>query len=189
FFTIREVLKKYDPEVVRYLLISSHYRSPINYSDDNLQQSACSLERLYVSLKDMDTGSAKLLANSRFEKAYTAAMDDDFNTPEAISVLFDLAREINKEKAENPEYACQLGALMIHLGSNLGILGSSPADFLHSSVGNDVEPQYIEELLVQRRLARDNKDWARADAIRDELSALKVVVEDSAEGSSWRIER
>ena len=98
FFTIRDVLKSFDAEVVRYLLISSHYRSPINYSDKNLQQSASALKKLYLAIKDLDTGSAKLLANSKFEKAYIAAMDDDFNTPEGISVLFNLAKEINKEK-------------------------------------------------------------------------------------------
>jgi len=189
FFTIRDVLKSYDAEVVRYLLISSHYRSPINYSEKNLQHSANALEKLYLALKDLDAGSAKLLANSKFEKAYTAAMDDDFNTPEGISVLFNLAKEINKEKENNLDYARQLGALLIHLGSNLGILQVSPEAFLQSSITTEVDPQHIESLLVQRRQAREDKDWPKADAIREELSSLKVVVEDSATGSTWRIER
>ncbi|MEZ5491799.1 MAG: cysteine--tRNA ligase [Gammaproteobacteria bacterium] len=189
FFTIREVLKNYDAEVVRYLLISSHYRSPINYSEQNLKQAASSLERLYSALKDIDTSSVKSLVNGRFEKAFYAAMDDDFNTAEGIKVLFDIAREINRRKDNDPEQAAQLAELLIRLGDVLGILQSPPAEFLQGSVSAEVDPAYIDSLLDQRRQARASKDWGKADAIRDELSRLNVVVEDSADGSSWRIER
>ena len=189
FFTIREVLKNYDAEVVRYLLVSSHYRSPINYSEQNLKQAASSLERLYSALKDIQLDGVKSLVNSRFERAYHAAMDDDFNTAEGIKVLFDIAREINRRKADNPEQAAQLAELLVRLGGTLGILQAPPADFLQGTVGNEIDADYIESLLVERRAARASKDWDRADAIRDELSRLNVVVEDSADGSSWRIER
>ena len=130
FFTVREVLKKYNAEVIRHLLIASHYRSPINYSEQSLQQSAKALERFYISLQDLDIKQAKSLTNSRFEKTFFAAMDDDFNTAEAFGVLFELVTEINKQKGENMDLANQLGKLLVRLGGILGILQSSPADFL-----------------------------------------------------------
>ncbi len=189
FFTIREVLKSYDAEVVRYLLVASQYRSPINYSEQNLKQAASSLERLYSALKDVDTSGVKSLVNGRFEKAFYAAMDDDFNTAEGVKVLFDIAREINRCKNADSHKAAQLAELLVRLGRILGLLQASPAAFLQGSVGSEVEPAYIESLLEKRRQARVDKDWHTADAIREELSRLNVVVEDSAEGSTWRIER
>lgn len=189
FFTVREILKKYDSEVVRHLLIASHYRSPINYSEQSLQLSTAALERLYIALQGLDIGSAKSLTNSRFEKAFFTAMDDDFNTAEAFGVLFDLVKELNKEKAEGSELAGQLGALLVKLGGILGVLQQSPEEFLQGSVSNEVDAEEIEGLIVARKQARDDKDWALADEIRDKLAQLKVVVEDGADGSSWRIER
>jgi cysteinyl-tRNA synthetase len=189
FFTIREVLKNYDAEVVRYLLVTSHYRSPINYSEQNLKQAASSLERLYSALKDLDISQAKSLVNGQFEKAFYAAMDDDFNTAEGIKVLFDIAREINRRKNDDPDQAAQLGELLVRLGGVLGILQASPGEFLQGSVSSEVDPDYIESLIAERKQAREAKDWARADAIRDELSRLNVVVEDSSDSTTWRIER
>lgn len=189
FFTVREVLKKYDAEVVRHLLIASHYRSPINYSELSLKQSAAALERLYIGLQGVDIVSAKSLTNSRFEKAFLKAMDDDFNTAEAFGVLFDLVKELNKEKAVGSELAGQLGALLVKLGAILGVLQQSPEDFLQGSVGNEVDAAEVEGLIMARKQARADKDWAKADEIRDKLAELKVVVEDGADGSSWRIER
>lgn len=189
FFTIRDVLKQYDAEVVRYLLVSSHYRSPINYSEQNLQQAIGSLETLYHALKDLQLGAAKMLVNSSFEKAFTAAMDDDFNTPEAMKVLFDLAREINRQKGEDRDKAAQLGALLVRLGGVLGMLGSPPTAFLQGSPQGEVDQGRIDSLVLERQTARAERDWARADAIREELSRLKVVVEDSPTGTTWRIER
>ena len=130
FFSVREVLKKYNAEVVRHLLIASHYRSPINYSEQSLQQSAKALERFYISLEGLDIENAKSLINSRFEKTFFAAMDDDFNTAEAFGVLFELVTVINKQKGEDIDLANQLGKLLVRLGGILGILQSSPADFL-----------------------------------------------------------
>ncbi|MCH8174586.1 MAG: cysteine--tRNA ligase [Proteobacteria bacterium] len=189
FFTVREVLKEYDGEVVRQLLIASHYRSPINYSPQSLQQAAKVLERLYTALKDLDIANAKSLTNSRFEKAFLAAMDDDFNTPKAFAVLFDMMKEINRQKSagmeRDMEGASQLGALLVKLGGHLGLLQRLPQDFLRG----EVDPKQVEQLIAAREQARADKDWAKADQIRDQLSAMKVVVEDGADGSSWRLDR
>lgn len=188
FFTVREVLRKYSGEVIRYLLIASQYRSPINYSEQGLHQAVVALERFYTALRGLDIATARDLVNSRFEKAFCEAMDDDFNTPIALGVLFDLVREINRQREAAPESAAQLGRLLIKLGHVIGILQSDPDTFLQGQAG-DVDAAAIEALIVQRREARENKDWALADQIREQLNALKVVVEDSADASSWRIER
>ena len=189
FFTVREVLKYYDAEVIRHLLVASHYRSPINYSEQSLQQSASALERFYISLEDLDISGAKYLTNSRFEKAFYQAMDDDFNTPEAFSVMFEMVKEINKHKTKDRAYANQLGALLIKLGGILGFLQNEPSKFLRSAVSIEVDFQEIERMIAAREQARADKDWKRADEIRDQLATMKVVVEDGDEGSSWRIER
>lgn len=189
FFTVREVLQKFKAEIIRYLLISSHYRSPINYSDQSLRQASVALERFYNTLRGLDTQSARDLVNSRFEKAFCAAMDDDFNTPIALGALFDLAREINRQREGNPAQANQLGRLLIRLGNVLGILQSAPDNYLQSQGGEQVDASEIDALIVRRREARASRNWALADEIRDKLAAMKVVVEDTAEGSTWRIDR
>jgi cysteinyl-tRNA synthetase len=116
-------------------------------------------------------------------------MDDDFNTPEAFSVLFEIVKEINKQKEGDPVLANQLGALLVKLANLLGILQSTPAEFLRSNVATDVDEEEIDQLIAARKQARADKDWALADEIRDKLAAIKVVVEDGADGSGWRIER
>lgn len=189
FFTVREVMKQYVPEVIRYFLIASHYRSPINYSDQSLKQAEVALERFYTSLKGRDIDSAMDLTNSRYEKAFFTAMDDDFNTPEALGALFDLVREVNRQKDSDEKYANQLAALLVRLGGVLGILQSPAEVFLQGGVSEELDTEEIERLIAQRRAARQNKDWALADEIRDKLTAMKVVVEDSAAGVGWRIER
>jgi cysteinyl-tRNA synthetase len=192
FFTVREVLKVYDAEVLRHLLIASHYRSAINYSEQSLQQSESTLERLYNALKGLDTAGAKTLTNSRFEKAFVAAMDDDFNTAEAFAVLMDIVKEINRLKAESESdlgTVNQLGALLVRLGSVLGILQRTPEAFLRRGMDESVDANHIEALIAARKQARADKNWAEADRIRDELAALHVVVEDGATGGSgWRID-
>jgi cysteinyl-tRNA synthetase len=192
FFTVREVLKVYDAEVLRHLLIASHYRSAINYSEQSLQQSESTLERLYNALKGLDTAGAKTLTNSRFEKAFVAAMDDDFNTAEAFAVLMDIVKEINRLKAESESDlgpVNQLGALLVRLGSVLGILQRTPEAFLRRGMDESVDANLIEALIAARKQARADKNWAEADRIRDELAALHVVVEDGASGGSgWRID-
>ncbi|MCB1649957.1 MAG: cysteine--tRNA ligase [Pseudomonadales bacterium] len=188
FFTVRDVLQKYSGEVIRYLLTASQYRSPINYSEQGLHQASVALERFYTALRGLDVAHARDLVNSRFEKAFCEAMDDDFNTPVALGVMFDLVREINRQRESSPDTAAELGRLLIKLGHIIGILYSDPETFLQGQ-GGDVDAALIESLIAQRREARASKDWARADEIRDQLAAMKVVVEDGADGSSWRIER
>ena len=189
FFTVREVLKKYSPEVVRYLLISSHYRSPINYSEESLKQSAKALERIYIGLKGLDVANAKSLTNSRYEKAYFAAMDDDFNTPEALSVIFQMVSELNRLRDRNVDLACQLGRLILKLGNYLGILYSTSDKFLMGEGTSTINSEEIEKLVAERERARAEKNWQRADEIRNQLIDMSVVVEDGASGSNWRIER
>lgn len=188
FFTVRDVLEKYPAEVVRHLLVASHYRSPINYSDQGLERSGNALTSLYNALHGLDLARAKMLTSSRFERAFRAAMDNDFNTPEAFSVLFEMVKEINKEKPGNPELASQLGALLVRLGAQLGILQADPAQFLGYTEPN-VDAANIEQLIAAREQARADKDWQKADQIRAQLTAMKVVVEDGSGGSRWRIER
>ena len=189
FFTVREVLEQYRPEVVRYLLLASQYRSPINYSEQGLKQAEASLERFYTALRGLDIGNARDLANSRYEKAFCAAMDDDFNTPIALSAMFDLAREINRQRDVDAEKASQLGVVLKRLGNVLGLLQADPDEFLQVTGDSDVDPAEVDALIAQRKQARADKNWALADEIRDKLAAMNVVVEDSAGTSSWRIER
>src|SRR5690554_633017 len=188
FFTVREVLGRYPAEVVRYLLVSSQYRSPINYSDQSLIRAGAGLERLYLALRGIDTDNAHDLINSRYEKAFCAAMNDDFNTAEALSALFDLVRDLNRLRAEDADKAAQLARLLKKLAGLLGLLQGSPEAFLRRGEA-DIDAAEVDALIVQRRQARANRDWALADQIRDRLAALHVVLEDGPEGTQWRIER
>jgi cysteinyl-tRNA synthetase len=187
FFTVREVLKLYPAEVIRYFLLSSHYRSHINYSEDNLQTAKAALERFYHSLKDFSLEDVEPAANTVFEDRFHAAMQDDFNTPEAIGVLFELARDINRLRDQDLQQALAQAALLRKLGGVLGILQAVPAEFLRAGAG-DLDAAYIDDLIARRNTARAEKNWAEADRIRDELKALKVVLEDRDGKSTWRIE-
>lgn len=187
FFTVRDVLDIYDAETVRYLLIASHYRSPINYSDESLLQSRSALERLYNALSGLDFSNAKSLTNSRYEKAFNACMQDDFNTPGALSVLFDMAKAIFKCKAENAELAGQLAGLMVRLAGSLGIVQQNPEAFLKGGAEKKMSDVQIESLIKTRDEARADKNWAKADDIRDRLQALNIILEDGSPGSTgWR---
>lgn len=188
FFTVRDVLAKYPAEVVRYLLVASQYRSPINYSDQGLEQAAASLERLYLAIRGAGADSARDLTNSQYEKAFRRAMDDDFNTAEAVAVLFEVARDLNKLRDQDQAHAGELARLLIKLGGVLGLLQGSAEAFLRNSSGS-VDAEAIDALIAQRKQARQDKNWALADEIRDKLNAMKVVVEDGVDGSNWRIER
>lgn len=187
FFTVREVLAKYPAEVVRYLLVASHYRSPINYSDQGLDQAASALERLYLAMRGTAANTAKELVNSRYERAFRQAMDDDFNSAEAIGVLFDLARDLNKAKEADHEQAGQLARLLLKLSGVLGILQGDADVFLKRGV-HQVDAKLVDSLIAQRKQARLDKNWALADQIRDQLNGMKVVIEDGVDGSQWRIE-
>ncbi|MCK5355846.1 MAG: cysteine--tRNA ligase [Methyloprofundus sp.] len=189
FFTVREVLKQYRPEVVRYFVLSSHYRSPLNYSDEQLDDAAAALTRLYTALRDVDivAESSKTAYSERFKQA----MDDDFNTPIAVAVLFDMARELNKEKKNDSELAGQLAGELKELSNVLGILQDDPESFLQE--GDPVQQgglteQDIEQLIAERSQAKQDKDWALADKIRDDLKQQGIVLEDITSGTSWRRE-
>ncbi|KKD57949.1 cysteinyl-tRNA synthetase [Grimontia sp. AD028] len=185
FFTIRDVLAHYDAETVRYFLMSGHYRSQLNYSEENLKQARASMERLYTSLRGLDL-SVTAEGGEEFTERFKAAMDDDFNTPEAYSVLFDMAREINRLKAEDVEAASKLAARMRELAEVLGLLEQDPEAFLQGNAGGDDEVAEIEALIKARNDARASKDWAAADAARDALTAMGIVLEDGAAGTTWR---
>ncbi|WIH22517.1 cysteine--tRNA ligase [Photobacterium damselae] len=184
FFTIRDVLNHYDPETVRYFLMSGHYRSQLNYSEDNLKQARSALERLYTSLRGLDT-SVEAAGGEEFVARFKEAMDDDFNTPEAYSVLFDMAREINRLKTDDVAAASVLGARMRELADVLGLLGQEPEAFLQSGA-NDDDVAEIEALIQQRLDARAAKDWAAADQARDKLTEMGIILEDGPQGTTWR---
>ncbi|MDR9829383.1 cysteine--tRNA ligase [Vibrio sp. FNV 38] len=185
FFTIRDVLGHYDAETVRYFLMSGHYRSQLNYSEDNLNQARASLERLYTSLRGLDS-SANAEGGEEYVSRFEAAMNDDFNTPEAYSVLFDMAREINRIKADDIAGANAMGAVMCKLAQVIGILYQEPEAFLQGDAGNDDEVAEIEALIKLRNDSRASKDWANADMARDKLNEMGIVLEDGSEGTTWR---
>ncbi|MDD5581521.1 MAG: cysteine--tRNA ligase [Methylobacter sp.] len=205
FFTVREVLKKYRPEIIRFFILSSHYRSPLNYSDEQLNDAAAALNRLYTALRGVIVPDLPILAGyqSRFEQA----MDDDFNTPVAVSVLFDLARELNKNKDGDLELAGQLAASLKTLGGLLGLLQFNPDAWLQGGIQGFAAIQNSNDTLfatgqvtgfsneaidqqVQMRLdAKKAKNWALADQIRDQLKAQGIILEDEPNGTtSWRRE-
>ncbi len=185
FFTIRDVLSHYDAETVRYFLMSGHYRSQLNYSEENLNQSRSALERLYTSLRGLDM-NAEPAAGDHYVSRFSDAMNDDFNTPEAYSVLFDMAREVNRIKSEDIQLASKLGALMRELADVIGILHQDPDTFLKGDTGNDSEVAEIEALIKLRNDSRASKDWANADVARDKLAQMGIVLEDGPEGTTWR---
>ena len=184
FFTIRDVLSHYHAETVRYFLLTAHYRSQLNYSEENLNLAQQALERLYTALRGTDK-NALPFGGENFVASFREAMDDDFNTPNALSVLFEMARELNKLKTEDATKANGLAARLCQLGNILGLLESDPETFLQAG-SNDVEIIQIEALIKQRNEARAAKDWTAADAARNALSAMGIVLEDGPNGTTWR---
>ncbi len=186
FFTIRDVLAEYDAESVRYFLISAHYRSQLNYSKDNLVAAKAALSRLYTALRGLDT-TVEITANSDYRQRFTAAMDDDFNAPEALSVLFDMVKAINR--AENEDTANQIAAEVVALAEPLGLLQQDPEAWLQGGGQSEAcDEDRINALIAERTQARADKDWARGDAIRDELTKMGISLEDTPEGTIWRRE-
>tara|TARA_R110001583_G_scaffold28426_5_gene100921 strand:+ start:2540 stop:3934 length:1395 start_codon:yes stop_codon:yes gene_type:complete len=187
FFTIKDVLEVYDSETVRYFLISGHYRSQLNYSEDNLKQARASLERFYTAIREFDlTEQAfELDKENDFYQRFCKAMDDDFNTPEALAVLFDLTKELNRIKATDKQQATELANLLVTLANVLGLLHQDPEQFMQGDESDD-EVAMIEALIKQRNDARANKDWPSADDARDKLAALNIILEDGANGTTWR---
>ncbi len=195
FFTVREVLERYDPEVVRFFIVASHYRSPLNYSSEQLDNARAALERFYIALRDLppeteDGREGDVGTGGDAEARFRAAMDDDFNTPEALEVLFDLARRINRARqAGETALAIGMGRELRRLGGVLGLLQRRPDDFLQGrskAGGGGLAEAEIEALIERRNEARRNRDWTEADRLRDELEAQGIVLEDSPAGTTWR---
>ena len=187
FFTVREVLKKYAPEVIRYFIISSHYRSPLNYSDIHLDEAKAALDGLYLAMRDVpETQTNKI--NEESLKDFRSAMDDDFNTPRAIAVLHDLAHALNRQTDKRSDEAQRLIATMRSLGGILGLLQDTPENYLKSAM----EPKAglsaadIDTLVEERNQARRDRNFARADEIRRQLAEKGILLEDNSKGTTWR---
>ncbi|MBQ55943.1 MAG: cysteine--tRNA ligase [Pseudomonadaceae bacterium] len=185
FFTIREVLQKYHPEVVRYFLVSSQYRSPINYSEDSLKEAKGALERFYHALKGLPEAPAA--GGDAFVARFSEAMDDDFNSPEACAVLFEMVREVNRLRDTDVQAAAGLAARLKELAGVLGVLQLEPEAFLQAGAEGKVDAAEVEALITARLQARSDKNWAESDRIRDQLTAMGVVLEDGKGGTTWRL--
>lgn len=184
FFTIREVLAKYPAEELRYFMLSGHYRSPVNYSEENLAQVHNALVTLYSALRDLPDVAAD--PSLPWVARFHAAMEDDFNFPEAFVVLFELAHEINRLRSKQQlEQAASCAATLKELAQPLGLLQQDPNVFLCGDL-TPATVAAIEQLIAQRLAARQAKQWATADQLRDQLTAMGVVIEDHAAGTHWR---
>ncbi len=188
FFTVREVLKRYRPEIIRFFILSSHYRSPLNYSEEHLDEAAAALTRLYTALRGVKPNQTAI--DEQFKQRFQQAMDDDFNTPEALAVLFEIARELNRAKESDSEKASALAGTLIKLADVLGVLQDNPEQFLKGgdNIESAISEQEIEEAIQKRLEAKQSKNWALADQIRDELKDQGVVLEDVPGGTNWRRE-
>jgi cysteinyl-tRNA synthetase len=198
FFTVREVLARYDAEVVRFFIVRAHYRSALNYSDQHLEDAKHALTRLYTALKGLEAAAGPVDWNGLHAKRFREAMNDDFNTPEAVAVLFDLANELNKSRS------AKAAALLKSLAGILGLLQREPLRFLQGEVTGYLkvteEPdqtdatrvvslsrEWIQRQIDAREAARKRKDFAEADRIRNELLSLGIVLEDTPQGTTWRL--
>lgn len=185
FFTLREVLKEYRAEEIRYFILTSHYRSPLNYSEQQLDLARSALTRLYTALLDTDLGEVP--EDSDYQQRFEAAMDDDFNTADALAVLFDLTRDLNRAKDEQRADVSSLAALLKHLANLIGLLEADAAEYLKSAVSEGgISDEEIELKIAQRQQAKKDKNWALADQIRDQLTDAGIILEDGSEDTRWR---
>ncbi|SUO97533.1 cysteine--tRNA ligase [Suttonella ornithocola] len=182
FFTVREVLKAYDGETLRFFILQTHYRAPLNYSTAAIEEAKKALKRLYTALENKSVNDGELLPE--YVESYQSAMNDDLATPRALAVLFDLARALNKASGEETR---NLAHTLKTLGGCLGLLQQNPSDYLKGSANHDsdLDEQLIEALLAERQQAKQNKDYARADAIRQQLSDKGIVIKDTPNGTEW----
>ncbi len=190
FFTVREILKLYKGEEIRYFVLASQYRSPLNYSDQLLDTARTTLSRLYSTLRGLDL-PVGFDENDPAIDTFKASMDDDFNTPEALAVIFDLANQVNRLRDEDVNAALAKAAVLKHLANVLGLLEADPEEYLQSGAGEgtgaeDMCGEDIDGLIEARNAARTNKDWAEADRIRDVLDEMGVVLEDKDGKTIWR---
>lgn len=184
FLTVRELLPAFSGEILRFFILSSHYRSPLHYSEEGLEQARAGLTRLYTALRAMPQRQIVPELGSEWRERFHAAMSDDFHTPAALATLFDLAREINRLRDEQSEVAAPLATLLRELAAMLGILQADPESFFRGA--EDLDAGWIEARIGARLAARKQKDFAGADAIRAELSAAGVILEDGPTGTTWR---
>ena len=187
FFTIREVLAKFPAEIVRYLLTASHYRSQIDYAEEALVEAQRALDRLYTAMDQLELQYVSL--EGPYLDRFNSAMDDDFNTREAISVLFEMAREVNRLKRDTDPQAAVLASQMRGLGNILGLLELDPQAYLKGEAGEgDLADANVDALVVQRQQAKLDRNFALSDQIRDQLKVAGIVLEDSKEGTVWKRE-
>ncbi len=192
FFIIRDVLKTYAPEVIRYFILNSHYLSPLNYSDENLDKAKASLNTLYQALLDSGLSEYKSAEFERikddgYAKRFLQAMDDDFGTPTAISVLFEMAHELNRLKSRDKSQAAQLAQQMRLLAALLGLLESDAKQFLQGdATEGGLSDDEIKDLVLQRTQAKEEKNWAESDRIRNQLIDENIILEDTPGGTRWR---
>ncbi len=185
FFTIRDVLKEYQPEVVRFFILSSHYRSPLNYSDANLKEARTALARLYTTIRDIAVVPGHL--DAEYAAKFHEVMEDDFNTREAVTLLHEIAHEINKTGSVSSERSILLASTLHSLGGILGLLQDNPGAFLQSGkTGAGLENEQVQQLIEERALAKQQKDYVRADSLRDQLVSQGIILEDTPKGTLWR---
>jgi len=184
FFTIREVLEKYDAEVLRYFILTSHYRSPLNYSDQHLENAKAALTTLYTALRGIKPGAVP--KDSEYRQQFIVAMDNDFATPEAQAVLFELAHDINRHRHQQPERAAELVAELQSLAGMLGLLTRDPEQYFQAGNNQVISAEEIEALIAKRQHAKASRDFAEADRIRNELQTGGIVLEDGPSGTTWR---